>query len=77
MGEEWPIAWANIRHAVHETAATRDHITPNELAALLDEHEVTGTQARVLLSGCTNWARFSSFRMWTNSPTSSSSIRNG
>lgn len=48
MGEEWPIAWAKVRHAVRDLAATRNHITPNELAALLDEHEVTGTQARVL-----------------------------
>jgi small GTP-binding protein len=49
MGEEWPAAWARVRHAVRELAATRNHITPNELAALLDEHEVTGTQARVLI----------------------------
>jgi hypothetical protein len=48
MGEEWPVAWARVRHAVRELDATRNHITPNELAALLDEHEVTGTQARVL-----------------------------
>jgi internalin A len=48
MGEEWPVAWANVRHAVRAIAATRNHITPNELAALLDEHEVAGTQARVL-----------------------------
>jgi internalin A len=48
MGEEWPIAWAKVRHHVRDLAATRNHITPNELAALLDEHEVTGTQARVL-----------------------------
>lgn len=48
MGEEWPVAWANVRHAVRALAATRNHITPNELAALLDEQEVTGTQARVL-----------------------------
>lgn len=48
MGEEWPVAWASVRHAVRALAATRNHITPNELAALLDEHEVTGTQARVL-----------------------------
>ncbi|HKQ73977.1 MAG TPA: COR domain-containing protein [Blastocatellia bacterium] len=48
MGEEWPVAWARVRHAVRELAATRNHITPNELAAQLDEHEVSGTQARVL-----------------------------
>jgi small GTP-binding protein len=48
MGEEWPVAWASVRHAVRAFAATRNHITPNELSALLDEHQVTGTQARVL-----------------------------
>lgn len=48
MGEEWPVAWANVRHAVRALAATRNHITPDELGALLDEHKVTGTQARVL-----------------------------
>jgi len=48
MGEEWPAAWARVRHAVRDLATTRNHITPNELAALLDEHEATGTQARVL-----------------------------
>ncbi len=48
MGEEWPVAWAKVRHAVRDLAATRNHITPNELTSLLDEHEVTGTQARVL-----------------------------
>ncbi len=48
MGEEWPAAWARVRHAVRDLAATLNHITPNELAALLDQHEVTGTQARVL-----------------------------
>jgi internalin A len=48
MGEEWPVAWASVRHAVQEMAVTRNHITPNELTALLDEHAVTGTQARVL-----------------------------
>ncbi len=48
MGEEWPVAWARVRHAVRALAATRNHITPNELTALLDEHAVSGTQARVL-----------------------------
>ncbi|MGE0882914.1 MAG: COR domain-containing protein [Blastocatellales bacterium] len=48
MGEEWPVAWASVRHAVRALAATRNHIAPQELTALLDEHQVTGTQARVL-----------------------------
>ncbi len=48
MGEEWPVAWASVRYTVRDLAATRNHITPQELTALLDEHQVTGTQARVL-----------------------------
>lgn len=48
MGEEWPAAWARVRHVVRDLAAKRNHITPQELTALLDEHQVTGTQARVL-----------------------------
>ncbi len=48
MGEEWPAAWARVRHVVRDLAAKHNHITPQELTALLDEHQVTGTQARVL-----------------------------
>jgi internalin A len=48
MGEEWPVTWAKVRHAVRDLAATSNHITPNELTALLDEQQVMGTQARVL-----------------------------
>jgi internalin A len=48
MGEEWPPAWAKVRHAIRALAEKHNHITPNDLTALLDEHEVTGTQARVL-----------------------------
>lgn len=49
MGEEWPEAWANVRHVVRELAKARNHITPNELAALLGQQNVTGMQARVLI----------------------------